>query len=275
MNTARERLRAAGLDDTHARLDSEVLARHALGWDRATWITRADAPAPEGLAAAYQRLIDRRASREPVAYIVGSREFHGRDFAVTPSVLVPRPETELIVDYALAHLPADTFLRVVDVGTGSGALAVTLAAERPEWHIEATDLSRDAITVARRNATTHGVAGRLTFLQGDLLAPTMGAFDVIVSNPPYVPARDAATLDPDVRDFEPALALFGGDDGLDVIRVLIAEAAVRLVPGGWLLMEFGIGQREAIVALAEGAGLRVVDVLPDLQGIPRTLVARR
>lgn len=273
--SARERLLAAGLDQRHAHLDPEVLARHVLDWDRATWITRADEPASPEFLERFETLIARRAAREPVAYIIGSREFYGRDFLVNPDVLIPRPETELIVDYALKRVPAGQFLRLVDVGTGSGALAVTLAAERPEWHVEAVDLSGPAIAVARVNAHTLGVGDRVTFLVGDLLEPTMGLFDVIVSNPPYVARRDAPGMMPDVRDHEPHVALFGGQDGMDVPRRLLAQAAERLVPGGWIAMEFGYGMQEPVEAAAREAGLEVDEVLEDLQGIARTLVARR
>ena len=252
-----------------------MLARHLLRWDRAGWVAHADEPATAGFLAAYDALVARRTQREPVAYIVGHREFYGREFTVSPAVLIPRPETELIVDFALADLPADRFVRLVDVGTGSGALAVTLAAERPAWHVEAVDLSGEAIDVARRNARAHGVAERITFLQGDLLQPTLGLFDAIVSNPPYVARRDARGMSPDVRDHEPHLALFGGEDGTDVPRRLLAQAASRLVPGGWIAMEFGYGQQEVVEAAAREAGLVVERVLEDIQGIARTLVARR
>ncbi len=272
---ARQRLLDAGLDARHAHLDPEVLARHVLRWDRATWITRAEEPASPDFLARFEALVARRANREPVAYIVGHREFYGRDFAVSPAVLIPRPETELIVDFVLARLPAERFLRLVDVGTGCGALAVTLAAERPAWHVEAVDISGAAIDVARRNAATHGVAEHVTFLQGDLLAPTMGLFDAIVANPPYVARRDAPGMSPDVVGHEPHVALFGGQDGMDIPRRLLAEAAGRLVPGGVIVMEFGYGQQEPVEEAARAAGLHVVEVLEDLQGIARTLVARR
>ena len=272
---ARARLLAAGLDPRHAHLDPEVLARHVLQWDRATWITRADQPASAEFVSAFDQVIARRAAHEPVAYIVGSREFYGRDFLVNPDVLIPRPETELIVEYVLRHVPADRFARVIDVGTGSGALAVTLAAERQAWHVEAADISAAAIGVARRNAEALGVVARVTFLIGDLLAPTMGLFDVIVSNPPYVARRDAPGMMPDVRDHEPHVALFGGEDGMDLPRRLLAQAAKRLVPGGWIAMEFGYGMQEPTEAAARDAGLAIEDVLEDLQGIARTLIARR
>jgi release factor glutamine methyltransferase len=272
---ARQRLLAAGLDQRHAHLDPEVLARHILHWDRATWITRADEPASPEFLTAFDALISRRATREPVAYIVGSREFYGRDFLVNPDVLIPRPETELIVDFVLARVPADRFVRLVDVGTGCGALALTLAAERPAWHVEASDISAVAIAVARRNAQALGVADRVTFLIGDLLEPTMGLFDVIVSNPPYVARRDQPGMSPDVRDHEPHVALFGGQDGMDLPRRFLEQAAQRLTPGGWLAMEFGYGMQEPVEAAARAAGLQVEEILEDLQGIARTLVARR
>lgn len=272
---ARQRLLAAGLDQRHAHLDPEVLARHILRWDHATWITRADEPATPEFLAAFEAVIARRAQREPVAYIVGAREFYGRDFLVNPDVLIPRPESELIIDYTLQRVAASEFVRVVDVGTGSGALALTLACERPAWHVEASDVSAAAVDVARRNAQALGVADRVTFLVGDLLAPTMGVFDVIVSNPPYVARRDAPGMMPDVRDHEPHVALFGGQDGMDIPRRLLAQAAQRLVPGGWIAMEFGYGMQEPVEAAARDAGLQVDEVLEDLQGIARTLVARR
>lgn len=246
-----------------------------LGWDRTALITRADDPLPGTFHDAYDGLIARRSLHEPVAYIVGQREFYGRPFTVTPAVLIPRPETELMVDTVLRLLPADTFVRLVDVGTGSGAVALTLAAERPQWHIEATDISSDALRVALRNAEALGVRGQVTFLEGDLLAPTMGVFDAIVSNPPYVPLRDAAGVHPTVRDHEPHVALFGGDDGRALPQRLMIEALPRLTPGGLFVMEFGDGQEADTVANATAAGLQVIEVLDDLQGIARTMVARR
>ena len=250
-----------------------MLARHLLRWDAAAWIVRADEPAPAAFVEAFARLVERRAGREPVAYITGVREFYGREFQVSPAVLIPRPETELIVDYVLATFPADRFVRLVDVGTGSGAMAVTLAAERPGWHVEASDISAAAVAMARRNAHAHGVGQAITFLEGDLLLPTMGLFDAIVSNPPYVARRDAPGMVPEVVNHEPDVALFGGPDGLDLPRRRRAQAAPRHVPGGLLVMEFGYGQEDVMREAAEAVGLTVERVLEDLQGIARTLVA--
>jgi release factor glutamine methyltransferase len=275
VTAARQRLLAAGLDQRHAHLDPEVLARHILCWDHATWITRADEPATPEFLAAFDAVIARRALREPVAYIIGSREFYGRDFLVNPDVLIPRPESELIIDYALQRVPAGQFVRAIDVGTGSGALGLTLACERPDWHVEVSDISAEAVAVARKNARSLGVAERVTFLIGDFLEPTMGLFDVIVSNPPYVARRDQPGMSPDVRDHEPHVALFGGQDGMDLPRRFLAQAAERLTPDGWLAMEFGYGMQEPVEAAARDAGLHVEEVLEDLQGIARTLVAAR
>ncbi|HTV03518.1 MAG TPA: peptide chain release factor N(5)-glutamine methyltransferase, partial [Luteitalea sp.] len=271
---ARNRLREARVGWASADLDAEVLARHVLGWDRAAWITRSDGPAHPEFLDAYEAAIARRLGREPVAYIVGAREFYGRDFIVSPSVLVPRPETELIVEWVLKTVPATPSPRVVDVGTGSGAMAVTLAAERPSWQVLGTDISSEALDVARANADALGVGDRVTFVVGDLLAPAQGEFDLIVSNPPYVARRDAPGMLPDVRDHEPHVALFGGQDGLDLPRRLLVEASTKLTPGGWIAMEFGYGQADTMADAATAAGLEVVEVLCDLQGIERTLVAR-
>lgn len=271
--TARDRLVAGGVSVRDARMDAELLARHVLGWDRAAWLTRADQPASAAFLDAYARLIERRARREPIAYITGTREFYGREFHVSPAVLIPRPETELIVDVVLQRVSSETRARLVDVGTGSGALAVTLAAERPGLHVQATDVSAAALVMARWNAARHAVGTRVVFHEGDLLLPTTGRFDVIVSNPPYVARRDAPGMSPQVRDYEPSVALFGGEDGLALVNRLLGQIAGRLAPGGWLAMEFGDGQEDRAVQAAAHAGLRVEQVLADLQGIPRVLVA--
>jgi release factor glutamine methyltransferase len=239
---------------------------------------RDTASSPE-FAEAFDELIRRRASREPVAYITGVREFYGREFHVTPAVLIPRPETELVVEEALSALPstrrASGGLFIVDVGTGSGCLAVTMALERPDARVLATDISAAALEVARANAQALGVADRVEFMRTSLLPPLDAPADMIVSNPPYIPERDRPTLQPDVREFEPVQALFGGDDGLDVIRALVQAAAGALRRGGWLVMEIGAGQGPAVRTLIEQAGaLSLGHVQPDLQGIERVVVAK-
>jgi release factor glutamine methyltransferase len=274
---ARQVLTQSGIDADEAALDTEVLARHVLGWDRARLIASWREPAPAGFTEDFARLVARRACREPVSYIIGRREFWGFEFAVTPDVLIPRPETELVVEAALrfsrdVRLPAC----VIDVGTGSGCIAIALARELPLSHVVATDVSPAALAVARRNAARLGVGHRLTLINGDLLEGTPEPADLIVSNPPYVPAGDAPTLQPEVGRHEPPVALFGGDgDGLDVVRRLLAAASTRVSPGGRLIIEFGFGQAPALRLAAQGAGWEMAEMIPDLQGIPRVAVLRR
>jgi release factor glutamine methyltransferase len=275
--SARQRLRDAGIDDAEADLDARVLAQSLLNWDAARFFTEATQPAPDFFASAYHRAIDRRTRREPVAYITGRQEFWGLSFEVTPAVLIPRPETEVIVEAALELWVAGRAgLRVADVCTGSGCLAVALAREQPAISIVATDISHEAILMARRNAVGHGVRQRMQFVETDLLSGVRGPFDVIVSNPPYIAADDAPALAPDVRNYEPHVALFGGRSGLAVIEALVREAAPALAPNGCLLFEFGFGQSDAVSRLvAAEPRLALVDLRRDLQGIPRTAIVRR
>jgi release factor glutamine methyltransferase len=271
---ARRQLEEAGLATDTAAIDAEVLARHLLGWDRAQLLSRhRDAP-PAGFEQRYQALIARRARREPVALITGTREFWGRDFAVTGDTLVPRPETELIVEEALQLLPQGPST-VIDVGTGSGCLAVTIAAERRRATIVATDISRAALRVAAANAARHRVADRVRFIQTDLAAGLETRAHLIVSNPPYVPESDAATLPLDVAGYEPATALFGGADGMSTIDRLLETLPPLLAPGGAFIVEFGCGQESEVRGSAERKGWRVLRVRHDLQGIARTAVLER
>ena len=280
VGAAGDRLVSAGIPAIEARLDAELLARVALGgWDRATFIVRAPEPAPAGAAEALEPLVARRLRREPMAYILGRSEFWGLDLEVTPDVLIPRPETELIVEVAsalFAGVPPPGV--IVDVGTGSGCLAIALAREFPGARIVATDVSRAALEVARRNAATHGVGGRIDFSLATLTGRATGAA-LVVSNPPYVTDADRVSLQPEVRDYEPAGALFAGPDGLDVIRPLTGAAWGALAPGGWLVFEFGFGQDVAVQALLDAGppGGRWTDrrIHRDLQGIPRTAAARK
>jgi release factor glutamine methyltransferase len=281
---ARRQLREAGIRPDEADLDTRLLARHALGWDAARFLTSAADAEPPGFAETYAHLVARRERREPTAYILGERDFWNRTFAVSPAVLVPRPETELIVEAALEWLndrrgelqARGDGARIADVGTGSGCLAVTLACEVPSARIVATDVSEEALTVARGNARRHDVSSRVRFKRADLLGPDSEPFDVIVSNPPYVRDRDRVTLQPEVRDFEPGAALFSGPDGLDVIRRLVRLAPEHLAAEGALIMEVGAGQADDVSRLISAAGtLTMSEVRHDLQGIPRTIIAHR
>ncbi len=267
---------AAGLDPDEARGDAEVLARHVLGWDRAAYLVRGREVAPRHFADRFAALLDRRKRREPVAYLTGAREFWGLEFAVTPAVLVPRPETELLVEAAIATCAGRREpTRILDVGTGSGCLAVALARAFAGAKVIATDRSGEALAVARRNAARLGVADRVRFVLANLLAGVRGEFDLIVCNPPYIATEDWPTLPPDVRDYEPRRALDGGPGGLAVLRALLAQAPARLAPGGALIVEIGAGQESPVRRLFETTGWRLRDVRRDLQGWPRALVAER
>ena len=274
---ARQRLRDAGISQTESDLDARLLAQHVLGWTTERFLTDGHAQVPDGFTPRYHSLVARRATREPLAYIVGVREFWGLELEVTPQVLIPRPATELIVEAVLERFSErQAPLAIADICTGCGCVAVAIAHERPAARIVAADISEAALTVARRNAARHGVGDRVSFQHGDLLHGLDGEFDAIVANPPYVldNARDA--LQPEVRDFEPALALFGGREGLDLVSRLVADAPHRLRPGGFLIFEFGLGQDVEIEELLDGAPqLELVDLKRDLQGIARTAVARR
>lgn len=271
---ARSRLVHAGIPDHDAALDAEVLARHALGWNRAALLSRGRGPAPPGFSERFDALVSRRVLREPVAYIVGHREFWGLEFEVTRDVLVPRPETEIIVEEAVAFARANGSRQVIDVGAGSGCIAIAVAHELRGVHVVATDTSAAALAVASRNAARHGVSDRVSFVRTDLLHGLGANADVILSNPPYIPDRDAPTLPPEVA-YEPSSALFGGDDGLDVVRRLLHEAPKALAPGGRLVIEFGVDQEQGVRIAAAAAGWSVVTVRADLQRIPRTIVLEK
>jgi release factor glutamine methyltransferase len=225
----------------------------------------------------YSELVIRRIAGEPIQYITGECEFYGLPFKVTRDVLIPRPETEHLVEKTLELAERFDRPRIVDVGTGSGAIAVALAHSLPKVSIiTATDLSEAALAVARDNARQNGVDGRLRFLRGDLLTPMAGEqFEIVVSNPPYVPDTDRALMAVEVREYEPSLALFASEDGLDVYRRLIPGAHRALVPGGFLVLEIGYAQANAIESLLAANGFRSVEFTPDLQGIPRVASAQR
>jgi release factor glutamine methyltransferase len=273
---ARQAFAAAGIPEDEAALDAELLARHVLECDRATLLMRGSAPLPSAFDTLYAPLVARRIAREPLAYIIGRQEFWGLEFDVTPDVLIPRPETEVIVEEAIASVERrDLYRHIIDVGTGSGCLAIALAIEFPRARLAATDRSAQALAVAERNAVRHGVNSRVTFLNTDLLDGVADAANLIVSNPPYVSSADRGALQPEVGEYEPEGALFAGDDGLDVIRRLFAAAPAHLADGGLLLVEFGFGQEAPLRAVAAAAGWTVVRVREDLQSIPRVAVLRR
>jgi release factor glutamine methyltransferase len=272
--TYAEKQLASGPHPERARWDAELLLYHALGRDRAWLLAHTNHGIEVKQGERYDALLARRATGEPIQYITGETEFYGLPFRVTPDVLIPRPETEHLVEKALelaSNFPAP---RIVDIGTGSGAIAVALAHHLPNAQIAAIDLSHSALAIARENAKCNDAAIR--FLEGDLLAPVAGEhFDFVVSNPPYVPNADRASLSVEIREYEPALALFAGDDGLEVYRRLIPAAFDAIIPGGFLILEIGYGQSPAIAMLLARYGFEQIDFVPDLQGIPRVACAQR
>ena len=275
-----------------AHRDALLLLLHALGISRAALHADPGRILTLDQQALYEDLILRRLASEPIQYITGEQEFYSLTLHVSPAVLIPRPETEFLVEAVLAELDPASHFQILDVGTGSGAIAIALAHHLPNAHVTATDISSAALALASSNAARHHLSSRIRFVEADLLdfsnlfilsegaaaevegpAPPLSAFDAIVSNPPYVPAADRATLHPQVRDFEPAAALFAGPDGLEIYRRLIPQARAALKPGGLLALEIGHGQRDAVAALLAGwNALRFVD---DLQQVPRTALARK
>src|SRR6188474_3697447 len=255
---ARTRLVTAGIRPDDAAVDVDVYARTILGWDRATLLQNLRQPEPPALEPQFSQWIARREHGEPTAYIVGAGEFWGRSFLVTSAVLVPRPETEFIVEEALVLVRAFARPRIADIGTGSGILAVTLAAEVPAANVTGTDLSSDALGVAKQNADRHGVGTRVSFVNTSYLDDVPGVFDLIVANPPYVRDGDKPALARDVRH-EPDMALFGGPDGLRDVAGVLDAAVQKLTPGGWFVMEFGYGQEDDVRRLVEARRALRVD----------------
>ncbi len=262
-----------------ARLTAEILLAHVLGWDRVRLLGHHDeSPDPEAMSR-FAALVRRRAAGEPLQYLTGIQEFFGLPYLVTPAVLIPRPETEILVEKALSisrGLTAEK-LSFVDVGTGSGCIAVSFAHEERRAAGWAVDISLGALGVARENARRNNVLDRVGFVCGDLLDvfEPHRDFDFILSNPPYVAHRDAETLPVEVRDYEPRAALFSGESGMDAFARLIPQAAGRLANGGYMLLEVGAGMAETVSFLAAREGLSVESIEKDLQAIPRCVVARR
>jgi release factor glutamine methyltransferase len=278
LQSATQRLAADPHLTDSARRDAEFLLLHTLGITKAALIANPTRELTTEQQDRYESAIARRLRHEPIQYITGVQEFYSLALRVTPAVLIPRPETEHLVESVLHRLPHDRPVAIADIGAGSGAIAIALAVNLPQAHITALDLSPEALRVAQANAVTHDVAPRICFLRSNLLdalPPNQRHqhFDAIVSNPPYVPLADAPQLHPQVREHEPAQALFAGPDGLDVYRLLIPQAREALKPGGLLALEIGHGQRDALATLL--ADWHDVTFVDDLQGTPRVALARR
>jgi len=282
LNWTTDYFRRHGIDN--ARLNAEVLLGKVLGLERIMLYARFDQKVGPREREEFRELVRRRAEREPLQYLLGKWEFYGRRFELTPDVLIPRQETELVVEKCLEKI-GEVELWAADVGTGSGAIAVTLAAERPKLNVIATDVSAEALAVAERNAQALGVAKRVHLGRGALTAPIVGMLpsgrdgvDLLVSNPPYVPTGRLASLEPEVRDYEPRRALDGGPDGLDVLRRLVPEAAGVIVPGGWMVLELGEEQAGPVREIAAQTGafdMDSVETVTDGHGCQRVFCVRR
>ncbi|MGO4369691.1 peptide chain release factor N(5)-glutamine methyltransferase [Paenibacillus sp. MCAF20] len=288
MLRATNELAAHGVEE--ARGNAELLLLHVLGMERSQLLRDYGEPFPADKAKAWTELVRRKALGEPIQYMIGEQWFYGRPFAVTPAVLIPRPETELLVEAVLEAADrlwppeAAAVPTVVDVGTGSGAIAVTLASQRHGWRLCASDLSPDALAVARTNAARHEADGRIAFVQGDLLAPFVPGrdntghaglrIDVLVSNPPYIPAADMEGLQREVRDYEPHLALVGGEDGLDPYRRMIEQLPQLAVLPRIVAFELGIGQPSLVAAMLERmSAWDDIRIITDYGGIERHVIA--
>ncbi|WP_333648931.1 peptide chain release factor N(5)-glutamine methyltransferase [Candidatus Binatus sp.] len=279
IDKAARRLAVSGIES--ARLDAELLMAAAAGVTRETVITGSIDLSPATLSN-FETMIGRREKREPVAYLLGRKEFYSLDFEVNPAVLIPRPESEIVVAAALGFIAGAPDARVLDIGTGSGAIATAIAVNAARVRVTAVDISADAIAVASRNAQHHRVEDRVTFRRADCFeildgGPALGSFEVIVSNPPYLDDAEIAALEPDVRGYEPRVALRAGAGGLDILRRIAAGVPQHqhLASDGELIVEVGAGQAAAVAKLVEEAGLRVVSVINDFAGHPRVVRARR
>jgi len=277
IDNASRRLAAAGIESS--RLDAELLLAVAAGITReavvigsinlSTYVTKV-----------FDSLVARREKREPIAYILGHKEFYSLDFEVSPAVLIPRPESEFVVGVALEFIADKADARVLDIGTGSGAIAIAIAVNAPRARVTAVDISADALAIAARNAKRNRVEDRVTLRRGDCFGvldggPALETFDVIASNPPYLDDAEIAALEPDVRGYEPRLAMAAGVGGLDILRRIVSGASSYLTSDGELILEVAVGQAAVVVKLVEAAGLRVVAVINDFAGHPRVVRARR
>ena len=276
ISEAARMLRHSGVSE--ARREASSLLEHVMERDRTFMITHADDLVTTEQLESFRGIVMRRASGEPLQYITGHQAFFGLDFEVAPAVLIPRPETELLVEAALTMLPINEETRICDVGTGSGCITVSLLHERPRAHAVSIDISPTALEVAERNANRHGVTERVRFVASDVfsaLKPHQTRFDMVVSNPPYVAGSQLAGLQREVRDHEPRGALTPGADGLLIIRRLLFESGAFLKPGGHLLIEIGFNQGAEVEQLVNTNIWHLLDIRPDLQGIPRLVILQK
>ena len=277
LRQAREKLWASGVED--AGFEAEYLMRHALGWTREHLLLVLDSDVSSSDQLRFESIIDRRAAGEPSAYIAGHKEFYGLDFKVDPRALIPRPETELVVELALELAARRTNrvedLNIAEVGVGCGAIAIALAVHLPEARVVATDISPAALKLASENVSMHRVEDRVTLMEGDLLQDVSGPIDILVSNPPYIASAHLATLPREIRDHEPRAALDGGEEGMEVIEQLIRQAKDKLRPGGAMFVEIGWDLGERVLARARGLWPESeVSITPDLAGLDRVLTLR-
>lgn len=260
-------------DIESGRLDAELLLAEVLDLDRVGLYLQYDRPLDKSEQVAYRALVKRRAAREPIAYILGKTEFWSLPMMVSAEVLIPRADTEILVEEALKRM--DGACRLLDIGIGSGAISIALAHENKQAEVSGIDISPAAVALATANAVANGVAERTNFSVGDLADFSGGPFDLIVSNPPYIPQGDLAGLMPEVRDFEPATALDGGVDGLNAYRAILQQAPDQLNAGGWLLVEIGIGQAAELQQMFTEAGFVDIQIRDDYGGIPRVVTGRK
>ncbi|MGB8681700.1 MAG: peptide chain release factor N(5)-glutamine methyltransferase [Candidatus Binatus sp.] len=277
IDTASRRLATAGIESS--RLDAELLLAASAGVTREA-VVIGSIDLSLAILKRFDALIARREKREPIAYIVGHKEFYSLDFEVTPAVLIPRPETEFVVTAALESIAGKADARVLDIGTGSGAIAIAIAVNAPRAHLTALDISADALAVASRNALRHQVQDRMTLRRADCFdvldgGEPLGTFEVVLSNPPYLDDAEIAGLEPDVRGYEPRIAMNAGVGGMEIHRRIIAGAFAHLAVGGELVLEVAMGQAEVVTKLIGETGLRVVAVINDFAGHPRVVRARR
>ncbi|MCL2760144.1 MAG: peptide chain release factor N(5)-glutamine methyltransferase [Desulfuromonadales bacterium] len=266
LNWTKEYLAEKGIENS--RLEAEWLLASALNLDRIGLYLNFDKPLSEKELATYRNMVSRRAKREPLQYIMETQEFYGLEFNVSPAVLIPRHDTEILVSETLKRAAPES--RILDIGTGSGCIAITLASNLPEAEIYGVDLSSNAILTAKQNAKQHDV--HVTFLEGSLFEPIKElSFDIIVSNPPYIPSEEINSLQPEVKDYEPQNALDGGVDGLEFYRLIIKEAHQHMEKDGWLLFETGINQADSVVAMLEKNNFKKIEIIKDLSGIERVV----